>query len=554
MRIFRHCIFTWFCLAGFGSAAAAQGVPDRIEVEPSVVRLAGAEGRQQIAITGRFTDGSCRDLTAEAHLAVEPAEVAMVSPSGVVTPIGNGQAVLRVTALGRDAEVPVHVVDSARRSRPVSYRLDVSAVLSKAGCNMGTCHGNLNGKGGLKLSLRGEDPGFDLDMLVRHSFGRRIDRNDPDQSLLLKKATGRVPHEGGLRFPAHSPEADTLRAWIAAGPVDDKATAPKLVGLTVWPPERMIAAPGLSQQLVVTARFADGSRRDVTRQASYEMNEPLKASLTPDGHLKVNRPTEIVVAARYLNQRGVSRLAVLADRPDFVWRGPEPKNVIDRHVFAKLKALRVNPSPETTDAAFLRRAYLDALGVLPTADEARTFLADSDAGKRGKLVDRLLERPEFADFWALKWADLLRVEERTMGLKGVWGFQRWLRDQITRDVPLDVFAGKLISSTGSTYANPPASFHRTNRDPMTAAEAVGQVFLGYRLQCARCHNHPFDDWTQDDYYGLAAYFGNVRRKDTASTIHIRFDVHGRDGDEIVYLASSALPRIVQPRSGALLSP
>ena len=238
-----------------------------------------------------------------------------------------------------------------------------------------------------------------------------------------------------MRFAPGSPEEQTLLGWIAAGAADDDSTAPRPVRLTVFPAERMVAAPGLAQQLVVTAEFADGSRRDVTRQAAYDVSDPTRASVTPDGRVEARGPVEVAVAVRYLGLRAISRLAFLPDRPDFAWEGPEPANVVDVHVFAKLKALKINPSPPADDAAFLRRAYLDALGVLPTPEEARAFLADRDPEKRAKLVDRLLERPEFADFWALKWADLLRNEEKAMGDKGVWVFQRWLRDQIAARRP-----------------------------------------------------------------------------------------------------------------------
>ena len=248
----------------------------------------------------------------------------------------------------------------------------------------------------------------------------------------------------------------------------------------------------------------------------------------------------------------MSRIAFLPDRPDFAWRSPTPRSPIDRHVFAKLKSLKVNPSEPTTDPVFLRRAYLDAVGRLPQPAEALAFLADADPEKRAKAIDRLLTLPEFADHWALKWADLLRNEEKTMGEKGVWVFQRWIRDQMAADLPLDEFARRLVVAKGSTYSNPPTSFYRTNRDPETTAETVAQVFLGVRLQCARCHNHPFDVWTQNDYYGLAAYFGNVRRKDLNNKRKDDLDKHEINGDEVVYVEGS--PTFIQPRSGVALSP
>ena len=274
----------------------------------------------------------------------------------------------------------------------------------------------------------------------------------------------------------------------------------------------------------------------MTRQASYDVSDPTRASVT------ARRPGRGATArARRPSPSATWAAGGSAGSPSWP-TGPTspgtaraPVNAIDRHVFAKLKALKINPSEPSSDAVFLRRAYLDAIGRLPEPGEARAFLADPDPEKRAELVDRLVDRPEFADFWALKWADLLRNEEKTMGDKGVWVFQRWLRDQIARDVPLDEFARRLVTGQGSTWTEPPASFYRTNRDPMTAAETIGQVFLGVRLQCARCHNHPFDVWTQDDYYGLAAFFGNVRRKEVNNLRRDSLDTHEINGDEIVYL-------------------
>jgi hypothetical protein len=550
-RSLATCVGGWLCLLFYSTSLAIAEAPERIRVDPAEVHLVGEAARQQVAVSARNTDGSFRDLTAEARYAIEPSTVATVSPSGVVTALADGEALLHVEAEGRSAEVPV-VVAQAHQSRPASFRLDVAAVLSKAGCNAGPCHGNLNGKGGFRLSLRGDDLDFDFVALTRDSFGRRIDRGHPERSLILLKPTGQIPHEGGQRFPAHSSAAQTLLDWIAAGAADDRATAPKLTHLTVFPAERLSAATGRSQQLVVTAEFADGSRRDVTGQAAFDVSEPTQASVSPAGRVEVERPIELTVAVRYLNGRAISRLAFLADRPGFVWRGLPINNVVDQHVFAKLKALKINPSEPADDATFLRRAYLDAIGLLPSPKESRAFLADADPEKRSKLVDRLLARPEFADFWALKWADLLRNEEKTMGLKGVWVFQRWLRDQIAQDVPLDQFARAILTARGSTWRNPPSSFYRTNRDPSTCAETVGQVFLGVRLQCARCHNHPFDVWTQDDYYGLAAYFANLRRKEINNTRRDNLDTHEINGDEMIYV--SGPPRTLQPRTGVTLTP
>lgn len=537
-------------LAVFVTGAQASE-PSRLVIEPAHVRLSGASARQQLAFTLKYADRSLRDVGAEVRVSAKDSGIVTLSRAGTLTAVADGETTLHVELGALSADVILKVEDSGR-ARPVSYRLDVVPLLSKAGCNMGACHGNLNGKGGFRLSLRGDDPAFDLLSLTRDALGRRIDLAHPDQSLALLKPSGRVPHEGGLRLANDSPELHALRAWIAHGARDDLPTAPRLARLSVFPSERYSAAPALAQQLIVTAEFTDGSKRDVTRQASYDVSDPSRGAVTPDGRVEVSTPSEVTIAVRYLGGRGVSRLAFLPDRPDFVWSKPSPQTPLDQHVFAKLETLKINPSPLASDPVFLRRAYLDAIGLLPTPSEARAFLADTGPDKRSKLVDSLVRRPEFADFWALKWADLLRNEEKTMGEKGVWVFQRWLRDQIAADVPLDTFATRVVSSVGSTWRNPPASFYRTNRDPQSATETVGQVFLGVRLQCARCHNHPFDVWTQNDYYGLAAFFGNIRRKDVGNVRRDDLDKHEINGDEIIYLQGR--PQTVQPRSGEMMEP
>ncbi|RUL88387.1 DUF1549 domain-containing protein [Tautonia sociabilis] len=530
-----------------GSSSSSPG----LSIHPPSIRLADPTDRQQVAVTATFADGSTRDVTAEARVELRSEGVARVSSSGVVEP-GTGGIDRLIARFGEaSAEVPVEVVSSTP-PRAISYRQDVVAVLSKAGCNMGPCHGNLTGKGGFKLSLRGDDPGLDLLRMTRDAFGRRVNTADPDSSLLLLKPIGLVPHEGGRRFGPDDPEAEILRSWIAGGGRDDLGTVPELVSLSIFPPERVNASPSLAQQLVVTATFADGSTRDVTRLAAFDVDDPTEVEVSPSGLVRREAPGQSVVSARYLGQQAVSRLAFLPDRPGFVWDGPEPLTPFDRAVFDQLQTLTIHASPPAPDHVFLRRAYLDCIGVLPTPDEARSFLEDTDPDKRARLVDRLLGRPEFADFWALKWADLLRNEEKTMGPKGVWAFHRWLRDRIAADVPLTELAEQLLTGSGSSWANPPASFYRTNRDPETCAESFGQIFLGVRLQCARCHNHPFDVWTQDDYYGLAAAFANIDRKEVNNSRRDRLNSHEINGDVIIHL--DGRPRMRQPVSGERLAP
>lgn len=416
----------------------------------------------------------------------------------------------------------------------ISFSRDVLAVLSKAGCNLGTCHGNQNGKGGFKLSLRGENPAVDFLTLTRDQNGRRVNPVQAEQSLLLLKPTMQVPHEGGRRFDEHSPEYDVLRRWIAAGLPAAQPGEPKLQSLDVSPREQILIEPNDTVKLRVVARFSDGESRDVTRLTCFEASQPI-VSVTPEGVVRREQFGEVTVTARFLDQQQPVRLAFLPNRPGFLPKSPPPVNFIDEQVFAKLHMLHMNPSEICDDTTFLRRVSLDLLGVVPTAAEARAFAQDPRLDKRQRLIDELLRRPEFADFWALKWADLLRVEERTLDRKGAATFHAWIRQSIATNKPLDQFVRELITARGSTYEHPPANFYRAMRDPITRAETVAQVFLGVRLQCAKCHNHPFDHWTQNDYYGWANQFSQVRYEVLSNNRRDRNDSHEFDGEQLVLI-------------------
>ncbi len=533
-----------------GAADGVEPGETQLEIEPGAVQLIGHRA-QQIAVTLRGADGSARDVTRECEFRVEPATIAEIGLNGLVSPRADGEGSLLVRLGDRQAAASLRVV-RAGWVPPPGLRTDIVPLFSKAGCNAGACHGNLNGKGGFRLSLRGDDPALDFASLTHEAIGRRVSLIAPESSLVLLKPSGIVPHEGGLRFLRSSNEAAVLLDWIKQGARDERSKAPTVASLRVFPAERILAPPSREQQLVVTACFSDGTTRDVTRQAAFDVSDPTRAQVSPSGLVKATRSCETAVSVRYMNGRGTARLAFLAENANFVWRGAPANGQIDELVFAKLKAMRINPSALCDDSVFLRRAFLDAIGRLPEPAEARAFLQDEDPAKRSKLVDRLVERPEFADFWALKWADVLRNEEKTMGEKGAWVFQRWLRDQIASDAPLDQIVRQIVAGTGSTWQNPPSSFYRTNRDPMSAAETVSQVFLGIRLQCARCHNHPFDVWTQDDYYGLAAFFSNIARKQLNNTRRDRLDLHEINGDEMIYVAGKA--ELIQPRTGTMLEP
>jgi hypothetical protein len=408
------------------------------------------------------------------------------------------------------------------------------AVLSKAGCNAGTCHGNLNGKGGFKLSLRGENPALDFRALARDQMGRRVNTFDPDQSLLLRKATMQLAHEGGKRFDANSPEYEVLRAWIAAGAADDPQPVPRVVRVTVTPGSVLAMDPDDSVTLRVEAEYADGTRRDVTRMAVYEPSN-LSVHVTPAGEVLRRAFGETSIIVRYLERQTPVRVTFLPERPERPLDVPR-ENYIDRHVFDRLAELRIEPSELSDDRTFLRRVFLDLLGILPTPEESAAFLADEDPRKRSQWIDRLLARPEFAEHWALKWSDLLRNEEKTLDLHGVTVYHEWIKRSIADGKPLDQFVREILAARGSTYENPPANFYRALRDPVSRAEAAAQVFLGTRLQCAKCHTHPFDRWTQDDYYQWAALFTRIEYEVVKNDRRDKFDQHEFVGEQIVKLA------------------
>jgi hypothetical protein len=422
----------------------------------------------------------------------------------------------------------------AAAAEPVSFCNDVMAVLSRAGCNAGACHGNLNGKGGFRLSLRGQDPAFDLAALTRDMLGRRTDPANPAESLILQKPTGRVPHEGGVRFSASSPEYAILRDWIAGGCRPDPDTVPRAVRLDVTPSGGILIDPADRVKLAAVARFSNGSKRDVTALTTFEATNLGVAKVHPTGEVVREQPGELVVLVRYLDLQVPVRLAFLPARPAPDLSGVPVGNEIDRLMLAQWKELRLAPSELCSDSVFVRRAYLDVCGVTPTADEVRAFLADRSPDKRARLIDALLERPEFAAYWAQKWSDLLRNEEKSLDKKGVQVFHRWIKSWVAEDKPLNEFAREILFARGSTYENPAANFYRAVRDPYQRAESVAQVFLGLRVGCAKCHNHPFDRWTQDDYHRFAALFARVDYRIVSNDRRDKFDKHEFVGEQVVF--------------------
>jgi hypothetical protein len=420
----------------------------------------------------------------------------------------------------------------AGEARPVDFRTDVIAALSRAGCNQGACHGSPMGKNGFRLSLRGFDPDVDIVTLTRGDLGRRVDRQNPANSLFLLKGTGSVPHQGGVRFKIGDPAYQVLVRWVTEGCKDAGTTA--LERLEVSPDNLRLATNAPNKQLAVRAHFKNGEVRDVTDLAVFSVNTAGAATVSAGGFVEFERTGEAAILVRYLDQIKSARLQYVRTDPKFVFTpiaatAGVPQDFlageIDRLVFAKQKELQLNPAPLATDEVFLRRVYLDAIGVLPTGDEARAFRDSKDPHKREKLIDRLLERDEYASFWALKWADVLRGSPTTISERGVHSFHRYLVKTIATDKPMDQFARELLTGLGNTLNKSAANFYRVSRTPEESAEAFAQLFLGVRVQCAKCHNHPFESITQTDYYGLSAYFAQVQFKGAK---------FGLD-DEIVYL-------------------
>ena len=424
--------------------------------------------------------------------------------------------------------------DEPIEPQPTSFRNDVMAVLSKAGCNQGTCHGNANGKGGLKLSLRGQNPAQDFETLTRQGGSRRVNVVAPDVSLLLRKPVMDVPHEGGRRFKVDSDEYRILRSWIAAGMPADAESVPELVDIKVVPQHATIYAPDSTTAIQAVAEFSDGSNRDVTNLAVYESSATFVA-VSNLGVAAADRAGLTTVTVRYLDQQVPVRLEFVPERPNFVESSPEPANFVDELVFKQLARLKINPSAVCDDTAFLRRAYLDLTGLLPTVEQAQTFVTSTVADKRAELIDALLKSPEFVDMQTLRWADLLRVEEKTLDQKGVAVFHDWIHESFEKHKPLNQLAKEILEARGSTYKVPPANFYRALRVPEARAEATAQVFLGIRLQCAKCHNHPFDRWTQDDYYGWSNFFGRIDYKIIENKRRDKNDKNEFVGEQIVLL-------------------
>jgi hypothetical protein len=494
-------------LISFSPCRAEPAVVE-VSADPAAIRLSGPEASYSLLVHGKTADGQVIDLTHAADYRSADPKIAVVSDSGVVRCVSDGTTTVTVAAAGKTLSVPVTVTGSAEPRR-FNFENDILPLLSKFGCNSSGCHGKSDGQNGFKLSVFGFDPAADYVALVKESRGRRIFPAAPEQSLILEKMSGRVPHGGGLRIPAASAEYATFRDWIRAGVPFGSADDPKVASIRVEPRERLLAMHG-RQQLRVIARYSDGREADVTRHARFQSNNEALAVVNGSGLVLAEEvPGDVAVMAGFMNAVDVFRAFIpraerIADYPDL-----PANNFIDPLVFAKLRKLNILPSDLCDDADFLRRVYLDVIGTLPTADEARRFLADRRPDRRARLVDDLLQRPEFADYWALKWSDLLRVDAQALGRKRAYAYYRWIRDSLAANKPLDRFVRELLTADGPLQESGPANFYKVMPRPGDTASTVSQVFLGVRIACAECHHHPFDRWSTTDYSGMQAFFTPV---------------------------------------------
>ncbi|HND53376.1 MAG TPA: DUF1549 domain-containing protein, partial [Pirellulaceae bacterium] len=510
--------------------------------------LRGHGDRQSIVVQLIDGQGTTRDVTAEAVL--QAADSSLVTIEGQTLRAKSDGKTKVVVQLGQlRAEVPVTVSQSAE-SRAISFRLDVMPVFMKYGCNNGSCHGSARGKDGFHLSLFGYDPAGDYFRLTRQMIGRRIDLAVPEKSLLLEKAIGAVAHTGGKLFEPGCEDYQTVLKWLEAGAPDDSGETPVPLGIEIVPPKIVFNGKDATQRTVVLARYSDGAVRDVTRLALFMTNNESVASIGKDGVAKGNGRGGAFVFGRFNKFTVGAEVIVLPTDDNFVWNNPPSVNYIDSLVFDKLRKLRMTPSELCSDEAFLRRAYLDLIGLPPTREEFDRFLADGDPQKRAKLIDQLLERDEFVDIWTMKWGELLRIRSSNnqpqygRDAKAMWSYSAWVRQQMAQNRPLNEMVSELVVGSGSNLKSPTSNLYTSTErlTPMKTAEDFAQVFMGTRIQCAQCHNHPFDRWTMDDYYGFASFFAGVNMK------------RGVEGREVIVYNNNAVNTVEHPVDGRRMKP
>jgi hypothetical protein len=491
---------------------SAPAKPGPFEVYPPDVNLETSRDYQNLIVKITRADGVTTDVTADAKFEISDPKLAKVE-GHVIKPVGDGVGKVKISYKNDSIEIPLNVKD-ATKDRPISFRLDVMPVFMKAGCNVGGCHGSARGKDGFRLSLFGFDAEGDYDRLTREQTTRRINLAIPEDSLVLTKSLGQVQHTGGQVMHKGDQLHTPLLRWIEAGAPDDPADVAKPVSLELYPKHFVLEGDGATQQMVARAKYSDGTDRDVTNLVVFLSNNDSSAPVDQLGKVTAKNRGEAFVMARFATFTVGSQAIVIPKDLKYEWSKAPEYNYIDELVDAKLKKLRINPSKICSDEVYVRRAFLDIVGLLPTVEEQSKFVADSDPKKREKLVDELLGRKEFIELWVMKFAELLKIrsDNQQVSYKAALLYFNWLQDQMVNNVPMDQIVQKLLSADGGTFNNPATNYYQIERDTLKISEDTAQVFMGMRIQCSQCHNHPFDRWTQDDYYGFASFFAQVGRK------------------------------------------
>ncbi len=497
--------------AGAAEALPTGAVVESLSARPAKVTLASANDYAQVVVLARLASGDTVDVTRIAERSAGASQVVSVSAAGQVRPLADGVGRVTFRVGGKSLDVPV-TVTGAKATPAVSFVKDVQPALSKMGCNAGTCHGSAQGKNGFKLSLRGYDPVFDHRALTDDLEGRRYNRAAPARSLMLLKPSGGVPHTGGVTMTPGDPYYRVIEQWIASGLSLD-LKAPRVTGVELFPNNLTVPLPGMRQQFAVVATYADGTTRDVSAEAFLESSNTEVATVDKAGVMTTVRRGEATILARYEGAYAASTAVVMGDRSGFAWKQLPVHNRIDELVDAKLKAVKITPGEVCDDATFLRRVHLDLTGLPPTAAAVRAFLGDTrpQRVKRDEVVDKLVGGEAFVEHWTNRWADLLQVNRKFLGDAGAAALRQWIKDAVQSNKPYDQFAYEVLTAAGSTLSNPPAAYFKTLRTPDAVMENTTQLFLAVRFNCNHCHDHPFEKWTQDQYFELSAFFAQVGR-------------------------------------------